>query len=110
VALTGGVLATQRLWNLPCPITSSYKRTSKHHLTICSPDIKHVSNLEVISNNQPNTQGNVRVSIFCISKFHLQLNLLYVPHKSSIKESSNYQNMTSCYDAKRSYTNENTAH
>jgi hypothetical protein len=109
VALTDGVLATQQPWNLPCLITSSYRRTSKHHLTLSSPDIKHVSNLEVISNTQPNTQGNVRVLIFCISKFHLQLNLLYLPHKSSIKESSNYQDMTSCYEDNRSYTNKNTA-
>lgn len=36
----------------------------------------------------------MRVSIFCICKFHLQLNLLYVPRESSIKASSNYQDLT----------------
>jgi len=37
---------------------------------------------------------NVRAPIYCMSQFHLQLNLLYVPHKISIKENSNYQDMT----------------
>lgn len=71
-----------------------------HWLAVCQPhsgcETYHVlSAVPTVSRYQAclNPQGNVRVSIFCISKF-LQLNLLYIPHKRSIKESSNYQDIT----------------
>jgi len=43
---------------------------------------------------QAKSNTRVRVHIVCISELLLQLNLLCVPHKRPIKESSNYQDIT----------------